>query len=117
MRCIYESLAMKYRYVFEFLKESAGKDYAQINVVGGGTKDGFLCQLCANACNTKVVAGPIEATAMGNIAVQLMSLGYVENLKAARKVIIQSFPVKEFAPAGDIAEWDKAYQEFKKYLL
>ncbi len=117
MRCIYESLAMKYRYVFEFLKESAGKDYAQINVVGGGTKDGFLCQLCANACNTKVVAGPIEATAMGNIAVQLMSLGYVENLKAARKVIIQSFPVKEFTPSGDITEWDKAYLDFKKYLL
>ena len=117
MRCIYESLAMKYRYVFEFLHESSGKDYKQINVVGGGTKDGFLCQLCANACNTKVVAGPIEATAMGNIAVQLMSLGYIKNLQDARQVIINSFPVKEFLPGDDTATWDAAYEEFKKYLL
>jgi len=117
MRCIYESLAMKYRYVFEFLHESSGKDYKQINVVGGGTKDGFLCQLCANACNTKVVAGPIEATAMGNIAVQLMSLGYIKDLKDARQVIINSFPVKEFTPNDDKAAWDAAYEEFKKYIL
>lgn len=117
MRCIYESLAMKYRYVFEFLKESAEKNYTQINVVGGGTKDGFLCQLCANACNTRVAAGPIEATAMGNIAVQLMSLGYIKDLKAARQVIINSFPVKEFTPAGDISQWDAAYETFKKYLV
>ncbi len=116
MRCIYESLAMKYRYVFEFLKTSAGKNYAQINVVGGGTKDGFLCQLCANACNTKVVAGPIEATAMGNIAVQLMSLGYIKDLKAARQAVINSFPVKEFKPENT-AQWDEAYTTFKKYLL
>lgn len=116
MRCIYESLAMKYRYVFEFLRESSGKDYRQINVVGGGTKDGFLCQLCANSCNVKVVAGPIEATAMGNIAVQLMSLGYIKSLKDARQVIINSFPVKEYLPDGNKAAWDEAYEVFKKYI-
>ncbi len=117
MRCIYESLAMKYRFVFEFLRDSSGKEYHQINVVGGGTKDGFLCQLCANSCNVKVVAGPIEATAMGNIAVQLMSLGYIKNLKDARQVIINSFPVKEFLPSEDRAAWDEAYEVFKKYLV
>jgi rhamnulokinase/L-fuculokinase len=54
---------------------------------------------------------------MGNIAVQLMSLGYIKDLKDARQVIINSFPVKEFLPAEDTADWDAAYEEFKKYLL
>ncbi len=116
MRCIYESLAMKYRNVFEYLCDAGGKRYPQINVVGGGTKDGFLCQLTADACGVKVVAGPIEATAMGNIAVQLISLGAIADLPAARKAVIRSFPVKEFQPHSG-AGWEEGYQRFKQLFV
>ena len=78
MRCIYESLAMKYRLTFEKLRECTERDYPVIHVIGGGTKDGLLCQMTANSCDRTVKAGPIEATVMGNVAVQLMSDGSVK---------------------------------------
>ena len=65
MRCIYESLAMKYRATFQQIREVTGKSYETIHMIGGGTKDRLLCQMTADACNTPVIAGPIEATAMG----------------------------------------------------
>ena len=58
MRCIYESLAMKYRYTYEQLKDCTGKDYRAIHMIGGGTKDSLLCQMTANACGCTVTAGP-----------------------------------------------------------
>ena len=64
MRCIYESLAMKYRYTYEQLKDCTGKDYRAIHMIGGGTKDSLLCQMTANACGCTVTAGPIEATVL-----------------------------------------------------
>ena len=69
VRCIYESLAMKYKYTFENLQKCTGRTFEAIHMVGGGTKDGFLCQMTADATNVPVIAGPIEATAAGNIAV------------------------------------------------
>lgn len=60
MRCIYESLAMKYRSTFSMIKECTGRDYKDIHVIGGGTKDTLLCQMTANACDVPVKAGPIE---------------------------------------------------------
>ncbi|MGN0674849.1 MAG: rhamnulokinase family protein, partial [Oscillospiraceae bacterium] len=72
MRCIYESLALKYRQAFEEIKICTGREYRTINLIGGGTKDGLLCQMTANACNCPVTAGPIEATAYGNAAIQLI---------------------------------------------
>ncbi|MEE0980072.1 MAG: rhamnulokinase family protein, partial [Acutalibacteraceae bacterium] len=90
MRCIYESLAMKYKLTFEKLCECTERDYPVIHVIGGGTKDTLLCQLTANSCNRTVKAGPIEATVMGNVAVQLMSDNSVADISEARKIVANS---------------------------
>ncbi len=115
VRCIYQSLALKYRHAFLNLKKIAEKDFTGIHIVGGGTKDPLLCQLTANACNTKVSAGPIEATALGNIAVQLIAGGEIKDLKEAREIIKNSFDIKEYTPS-ETDVWDKAYEDFKKIL-
>lgn len=115
MRCIYESLAMKYRFTFDNLKECTGKDYNCIHVIGGGVKDGLLCGMTASSCNVAVKAGPIEATVLGNIAVQLLAQGCVNSVAEARKVIAESESIKEYAPAN-ADEWAKAYQRFKAII-
>ena len=113
MRCIYESLAMKYRLTFEKLRECTERDYPVIHVIGGGTKDGLLCQMTANSCDRTVKAGPIEATVMGNVAVQLMSDGSVENIGQARKIVADSSELKTFEPK-DTDKWAGAYEDFLK---
>ena len=115
MRCIYESLAMKYKLNYEALREVSGKNFTQINMLGGGIKDTLLCRLTASSTGVRVVAGPVEATVMGNIAVQLIALGEIADWKAARAIIKDSTPLKIYEP-DDAAAWDKAYAEYKKYL-
>ena len=115
MRCIYESLAMKYRLTFEKLRECTERDYPVIHVIGGGTKDGLLCQMTANSCDRTVKAGPIEATVMGNVAVQLMSDGSVENIGQARKIVADSSELKTFEPK-DTDKWAMAYEDFLKVV-
>lgn len=113
MRCIYESLAMKYKLTFEKLRECTERDYPVIHVIGGGTKDGLLCQMTANSCDRTVKAGPIEATVMGNLAVQLMSGGCIENIGQARKIVANSSELKTYEPQ-DTEQWSKAYEDFLK---
>ena len=115
MRCIYESLAMKYRLTFEKLRECTERDYPVIHVIGGGTKDGLLCQMTANSCDRTVKAGPIEATVMGNVAVQLMSDGSVKNIGQARKIVAGSSELKTFEPK-DTDKWAGAYEDFLKVV-
>ena len=115
VRCIYESLALKYYHSFLNLKKISGKDFESINIVGGGTKDPLLCQMAANACGVTVYAGPIEATALGNIAVQMMAIGEIKDLKEARKIIKNSFDTKQYDPQ-DVEVWQKAYETFKTIL-
>ena len=115
MRCIYESLAMKYRLTFEKLRECTERDYPVIHVIGGGTKDGLLCQMTANSCDRTVKAGPIEATVMGNVAVQLMSDGSVKDIGQARKIVAASSELKTFEPA-DTDKWAQAYEDFLKVI-
>lgn len=115
MRCIYESLAMKYRLTFEKLRECTERDYPVIHVIGGGTKDGLLCQMTANSCDRTVKAGPIEATVMGNVAVQLMSNGSVKNIGQARKIVAESSELKTFEPK-DTDKWAEAYEDFLKVV-
>ena len=112
MRCIYESLAMKYRETFEKIKECTGKDYPVIHVIGGGTKDTLLCQLTANSCGCEVKAGPIEATVLGNLAVQLISHGEIKDIKEAREIIASSENVVTYVPQ-DADLWS---ENFEKYL-
>lgn len=111
MRCIYESLAMKYRETFEKLCDCTERDYEVIHVIGGGTKDTLLCQLTANACDREVVAGPIEATVLGNIAVQLLASGDIKSIAEARKIIAESESVTKYAPQ-DVDAWKEAYTRY-----
>lgn len=111
MRCIYESIAMKYRYAFHMIKDCTDKDYRYIHMVGGGTKDNLLCRMTASSTGCKIVAGPIEATALGNIAVQLMASGDIADMKEARRIITNSFDPVEYQPV-DTDKWDAAYSRF-----
>jgi len=115
MRCIYQSLALKYRYAIECMEEILGRKLPVIHIVGGGIKDRLLSQLTADATGKHVIAGPAEATALGNIAVQAMALGEVGSLKEAREIIKNSVPTEEYIPKDGDA-WDAAYDKFRKIL-
>lgn len=112
IRCIYESIALKYKNALEIISDCTGKEYSRIHIVGGGTKDNLLCQLTANATGRKVLAGPIEATALGNIAVQLYSKGYINDIS---EVIMASSEIKEYIPENT-KEWEKAYNKFERMI-
>ncbi len=117
VRCILESLAMRYRYTCECIDEMCGERIPAINIVGGGTKEDQLSQFAATACGRPVYAGPVEATALGNIAAQLIALGEIKDMWEARKVIANSFEVKTYEPEADkMAAWDEAYAKFLKLI-
>lgn len=111
VRCINESLAMKYRYVMEQIEDCTQKNYDTIYMVGGGTNSHMLCQLTANACNKKVVAGPTEATVYGNVALQLIALGEISDLTKARECIRNSEDLICYEPQEE-QKWSEAYQRF-----
>ncbi len=115
MRCIYESLALKYRLTFDQIKDCTDRYFSKIHIVGGGTKDGLLCQMAANSCAVPVVAGPKEATVLGNIAVQLVATGEIKDCFEARKVVAISEKTNEFFPK-ETDVWETAYQRFKKII-
>ncbi len=115
MRCIYESLALKYRLTFDGIMECTGKDYDRIHVMGGGTKDKLLLNMTAQSCNVPVYGGPIEATALGNIAIQLMADGTIADIKEARKIIAKGENLKLYEP-GDRDAWESAYEKYKEII-
>jgi len=113
IRCIYESLALKYRYTAEKLEELCSKKYRSINIVGGGTKEKLLCKYAADCTGKTVIAGPVEATALGNVAMQLIACGELLSVAEARDVIRRSFDVAQYEPCvDDKAKWDAAYDRF-----
>ncbi len=112
VRCIYESLALKYRATAESIRTLTGLDAKVIYVVGGGTKDGFLSQMTADATGMPVSAGPEEATAIGNLMMQMVAAGEAKNLKEARRIVAASFERKFYEPTRDRAAWDEAYAKF-----
>lgn len=114
VRACLDSLAMKYRQTLEGLQTLLGRSIDVIHIVGGGTQNELLNQLTADACGKPVVAGPIEATAIGNILVQAIATGALPSLDAARQVVRDSFPLKRYEPRGG-AEIDKAYQRYLSY--
>jgi rhamnulokinase len=115
VRCALESLALKYRWVLERLEELLGKKIDTIHIVGGGSQNAFLCQLTADACNRPVVAGPVEATAIGNVLVQALGLGLVESLAQARDIVRHLFDVRTYE-ARDPAKWVDPYKRFTSLL-
>ncbi len=101
-RCAFESLALCYRRAAGDLAALRGSALARIHVVGGGSRNRLLNQLCADACGLPVRAGPVETAALGNACVQLISLGVIPSLDAARALIRRSFPMDEFAPRDPV---------------
>ena len=115
VRAIYDSLALYFRSKLNILAKLLGVHYQCLNVVGGGTKDGLLMQLTADALNFPVVAGPVEATAIGNLLAQAMASGEITSLSEARKVVNGSFEVKTYVPdANRHAFYQKQFERFEK---
>ncbi len=115
VRCINESLALKYRATIEEIETCTGKHYPVIYMLGGGIQSKMLCQLTANACGREVSAGPIEATAYGNIALQLLATGELKDIQEVRRVIAASEPIAKYQPQEQEA-WDEAYARYQKLL-
>jgi rhamnulokinase len=114
-RTILESLALKYRVVLESLEQITELEFDEIRIVGGGSRNRLLNQLTADATGRPVLAGPVEATALGNIALQMVATGAVESLTEARDIVERSFPIERFEPR-QTERWDAPYRRFLDYL-
>ena len=112
IRCALESLALRYREVLTWLEVITGRKLECIHIVGGGTQNELLCQMAADACRRTVVAGPIEATAIGNLMVQAVSNGDCSSIAEAREVVRNSFDVKIYEP-HNADPWDEAFERYK----
>lgn len=115
LRCIYQSLAFKYKYAIELMEQLTGQKYPAIHMIGGGIKDGLLCSMAADYCERPVIAGPVEATVTGNVAVQFMAFGMINDLTEARKIIVESFPIKRYEPDQSV-DTAEAYERFKTFI-
>lgn len=115
LRCIYDSLSLKYAYVFEKLSKLSNTKPSTLHIIGGGSKDDLLCQFTANALNMQVLAGPAEATSLGNVAAQMIADKSVKDLKGARSIISASVKPKLYKPQN-AQDFAKAYVEYKKQL-
>ncbi len=114
-RSILESLALKYRLILEQLRRLTGLTIEKLHVIGGGSRNGLLCQFTADATGLPVIAGPAEATAIGNIMVQALALGYVRSLADIRKIIENSVELRTYEPSSG-REWESAYERFQNVI-
>jgi sugar (pentulose or hexulose) kinase len=114
-RVIFESLALKYRFVKESLARITGKPIDRVYVVGGGCKNQILNQFAADAMNCRILAGPVEATSIGNIVMQLYALGEIRSLAEGRALVRRSVEPKIYEPKNT-GIWDEAYARFQKIL-
>jgi rhamnulokinase len=112
VRTCLEGLAIKYRQTLDGLEDVLGRKIKVIHIVGGGSRNELLNQMTADACNRTVIAGPAEATGIGNVLVQAMAMGRLRSLEEARKVVKNSFEVKRFEPR-DAKAWQAAYERYQ----
>jgi sugar (pentulose or hexulose) kinase len=110
-RCVFECLALAYRVCLEQLEALTGRRIERIHVVGGGVQNKLLCQMTASACGVPVLAGPVEATAIGSLLVQGVALGAISDIEAARRVVRATFAPDEYMPR-DGAEWQAARRRY-----
>ena len=118
MCCIDQSLALKYRMALEEIETCTGKHYETIYIVGGGPQSKLLCQFTANACGRKVVTGPIEATVLGNLAMQLVAaedVPEIHDLQTARDLIGRSSDICVYEPEN-VDAWAEAYEKFVEVI-
>jgi rhamnulokinase len=115
-RCIFDSLALKYRHVIEQAERLSGSPVEAVHVVGGGSRNALLCQLTADATRLPVLAGPVEATAMGNVTVQALARGQVGSLEEIRGIVRSSVEVERHEPRGDAERWNDVAERFSRLL-
>ncbi len=115
VRSLFESLALKYRFVIEELGAILGRPVARIHIIGGGSRNALLCRFTADATGLPVVAGPAEATAAGNILVQALALGRLSSPAEIRTIVRDSFDLTTYTPGGK-ASWDAAYARFRDLI-
>ena len=113
IRCILESLSMRYRQVLGWMDELTGGRIETVHIVGGGSQNQLLCQMAANATGRQVIAGPTEATSIGNLLVQATAAKEVGSIVEAREVVRNSFDVQEYLPR-DVTAWDDAFERFRQ---
>ncbi len=117
VRCVLESLALKYRWVLEQAEYITGRRAEVVHVVGGGVRNTLLCQLTADATRRPVRAGPVEATALGNLMVQAYARGYLGSLEEIRVAVRgSSVEVHDYQPTGSADEWDEAYERLRRVM-
>jgi rhamnulokinase len=115
-RCIFESLALKYGHAIEQAQNMTGQKIGTVNIVGGGSQNALLCQLTADVAQLPVVAGPVEATAMGNVMVQAFAQKRVGSPEEIRAVVRDSFEASTYEPRGDAEEWSGFRERFSRLL-
>jgi rhamnulokinase len=109
VRCVLESLALAHRRTVRAAADLSGRDVDVVHIVGGGARNALLCQLTADACGLPVVAGPVEATASGNVLVQARALGVVDGgLADLRSLLRRDADLVRYEPAGDTGAWASA---------
>lgn len=111
IRCIFESLALKYRLVLKHLRELSGKDIERLHVIGGGSLNAALDQMIADSLGIPVIAGPAEATTAGNLMAQFVGLGFADSMSGMRKALASDSSLRRFEPVNKEI-WDAAYQRF-----
>lgn len=114
VRCVLESLALKYQLVLKNLESLCGQRIQQIRVIGGGSKNHLLNQFTADATGRRVLAGPAEATALGNIAIQILATGEASSLPEVRAIVDRSFATEIFEPL-DTDKWEQHTDRFEQY--
>ncbi len=114
LRLVYESLALKYRRISDDISRISGRPTKVVHIVGGGSRNELLNQFAANAVGVPVSAGPVEATAVGNLMVQALGLGVIKSLHDALPVIKKAFPIKVYKPQDALA-WDRAFRRFSRF--
>lgn len=112
-RCVYEALAMKYRYSVEQLEQATNRRCEVVHIFGGGCQDAMLNRCTANACGRRVAAGPVDASAIGNIIGQMIAHGELSGVEAARQLVMDSFEIREFSP-DQSEEWDAQYLRYQR---
>lgn len=115
VRCVLESLALKYRWVVSRLEEVADRTIGALHVVGGGSQNALLCQLTADATGRVVHAGPVESSAMGNVLVQAMALGHLASVEEVRAVVRASSRIATYEPRPD-DRWEEAFARLRRVL-
>jgi rhamnulokinase len=111
VRCILESLALEYRWSAEKLRELSGKALPVIHIIGGGSRNRLLNQFTADVTGCQVIAGPVEATAIGNVLLQAVGLNHLSSLEEGRALVLRSFDVASYEPRSSPA-WEEAYSRY-----